>query len=82
MDIFGKKRKKLQGKINTERYARAGSELGLLGQGKKLTPKVDLKIQNKMKFHNVRRQDDLRKLYDTWSTTDGIRFKNKQKYKF
>ena len=82
MDITGKKRKKLQGKINRERYARAGSELGVLGQGKKLTPEVDLKIQKKMRFHNVRRQDDLSKLYDTWSSTEGIRFKNKQKYKF
>tara|TARA_Y100000296_G_scaffold634_1_gene621 strand:+ start:183 stop:431 length:249 start_codon:yes stop_codon:yes gene_type:complete len=82
MDLFGKKRKKLQGKINRERYARAGSELGVLGQGKKLTPEVDLRIQKRMKFHNIRLQDDLNKLYDTWSTTEGIRFKNKQKYRF
>ncbi len=82
MDLFGKKRKKLQGKINRERYARAGSELGLLGQGKKLTSEVDLKIQKRIKLHNIKRQDDLNKLYDTWSTTEGIRFKNKQKYRF
>ena len=80
--MFGQKRKKLIGKINRERFARAGSELGLLGQGKKLSPAVNARILKKIKFHNIKREDDLRKLYDTWSTTEGIRFKNKQKYKF